>query len=72
MSERDVELFEALAGDRLAELGYDRVSSGISPAIHEVAESCSAWWRKMLERRAGKARRRVEASSQAASRGVTP
>jgi hypothetical protein len=45
MSERDVSLFECLAGDLLDELGYDR--SGFSPSadVRVLAGRCQAWWR---------------------------
>jgi hypothetical protein len=44
MSERDVTLFECLAGDLLDELGY--VRSGFSPSVEvtALARRCQAWW----------------------------
>jgi hypothetical protein len=44
MSERDVTLFECLAGDLLDELGY--VRSGFSPSVEvsALAKRCQAWW----------------------------
>jgi hypothetical protein len=44
MSERDVTLFECLAGDLLDELGY--VRSGCSPSVEisALARRCHAWW----------------------------
>jgi hypothetical protein len=44
MRHRDVELFEAIAGDLLSELGYDRAFDEISPEIAAVAERCRGWW----------------------------
>jgi sulfotransferase family protein len=44
MSGRDIELFEALAGDLLSMLGYERAFQAISPEIAEVAERCRDWW----------------------------
>jgi len=44
MSERDRELFEALAGEQLTELGYARSCTTISPEIAAVARECEAWW----------------------------
>ena len=44
MPERDVELFEALAGDLLAELGYERATAPTSPAVRRVADRCRDWW----------------------------
>ncbi len=55
MAPRDVELFEALAGDRLSDLGYERGATVISDEIAEVAERCRAWWQDKMAR---KARRR--------------
>ena len=59
MSERDVALFEALAGDLLTELGLERVCSTPSPAVRRVAASSTSWWESFLERRAAKALRRA-------------
>jgi len=42
LAPRDVELFEALAGDLLTELGYPRAYDSISPEITETAERCLA------------------------------
>jgi hypothetical protein len=60
MAPRDVELFEALAGDLLSDLGYDRTTKVISTEITKVAEQCRAWWQGEMARRARKsaARRR--------------
>lgn len=44
MSGRDLELFEALAGDILSELGYERSVEDFSPEVEETAERCRAWW----------------------------
>ena len=44
MSPRDVELFEAIAGDVLAELGYERAHPSISPSIAALADDCAARW----------------------------
>lgn len=44
MRDRDVDLFEALAGDLLSQLGYERRTAATSPAIVEVAEKCRSWW----------------------------
>lgn len=44
LSERDLELFEALAGDLLSELGYERSVGDPSPEIEDVAARCRAWW----------------------------
>jgi hypothetical protein len=51
MSDRNVELFEALAGDLLAELGYGRATASISPSIAQVAERCNERWHAEMERR---------------------
>ena len=44
MRRRDLELFEAIAGDVLSALGYDRAFDEISPEIAAVADRCRAWW----------------------------
>jgi glycosyltransferase involved in cell wall biosynthesis len=44
MSKRDIELFEALAGDLLDELGYERTVQRISPDVAALAERCKRWW----------------------------
>ncbi|MCI0676843.1 MAG: sulfotransferase, partial [Phycisphaerales bacterium] len=44
MSCRDQELFEALAGDLLLELGYELAVGKPSVEIAEVAARCRAWW----------------------------
>ena len=51
MTERDVELFEAISGDLLSALDYERVFSTFSPAITAVAERCKGWWESWLSRR---------------------
>ena len=58
MPPRDAELFEALAGATLQELGYERASKHISPQVAAVAERCRSWWetdrvKRPRERRAG-------------------
>ena len=44
MAERDLELFEALTGDLLTALGYERGATVISDEIAEIAQRCRAWW----------------------------
>ncbi|MEE9129378.1 MAG: sulfotransferase [Phycisphaerales bacterium] len=52
MAKRDLELFEAIAGDLLSGLGYERAFDTISPEIAAVAEQCGRWWEsQMAERR---------------------
>ena len=58
MAERDVELFEALAGDLLSSLGYERSVDVISPAIAKLAERCQHWWRSEIAQMEAKARQR--------------
>jgi hypothetical protein len=54
MPASDVELFEAIAGDLLAELGYERAFETISPSVAAVAERCEAWWEDEKERKRSK------------------
>ena len=51
MTERDVELFEAIAGDFLSTLGYERAIRAISPETAVVAERCRRWWDCEMARR---------------------
>ncbi|MBA2442463.1 MAG: sulfotransferase [Rubrobacter sp.] len=44
MTERDLELFEALAGDLLSELGYERAVEAVSAETARVADRCREWW----------------------------
>lgn len=54
MGERDVALFEALAGDLLDALGYERRTREVPAEIADVAERCRVWWEaKMAKRQAG-------------------
>jgi hypothetical protein len=58
MSAREVELFEAIAGDLLAALGYERAYDNISAEIEELAAKCrDAWAAEMRERRGSLASR---------------
>ena len=52
MPARDRELFEALAGDLLSELGYERSVDHVSAEIAELAERCRRWWDGERARRA--------------------
>lgn len=56
MAKRDVELFEALAGDLLSDLGYEKGATVISDEIAEVAERCRTWWQGKMARRASRKR----------------
>lgn len=51
MAERDVELFEALAGDLLSSLGYERAVPAVSSAMEVVAARCRSWWALEFGRR---------------------
>lgn len=61
MDARDLELFEALAGDQLEELGYERATTRIPPAIASVADRCRVEWEAEMARRAAKRARLREA-----------
>ncbi len=50
MDHRDLELFEAIAGDLLSALGYERAFDAISPEIAAVAARCRTWWETKAER----------------------
>lgn len=51
MTERDVALFEALAGDLLSELGYQRTVAAPSPAIAAIAGRCRSVWESEMAHR---------------------
>jgi Sulfotransferase family len=51
MAERDVELFEALAGDVLSSLCYERHVHAVSSATKTVAARCESWWAHEFARR---------------------
>lgn len=59
MPRRDVEMFEAIAGNLLTSLGYERASDEIGDEISATAERCRRWWRSEMIRRAQKRARRV-------------
>ena len=44
MEEQDVELFEAIGGDLLAELGYERSTYHFSSKIKSLTRDCIGWW----------------------------
>jgi len=60
MEPPDVEMFEAVAGDLLDELGYERAFPEISPQVRRVAACCLDWWDEFLARREAKTRLRLE------------
>jgi hypothetical protein len=47
----DLELFEALAGDLLARLGYERACDAVSPAVASLASEYRAAWESELRER---------------------
>lgn len=49
MSERDQELFEALAGEQLGMLGYERRFGRISDGVAAAARNCEAWWAREMD-----------------------
>lgn len=44
LSDRDVELFEVLAGELLSDVGYERAVDTPGTEIVRVARRCSSWW----------------------------
>lgn len=50
LSERDIELFEAIAGDLLELLGYELMFKKTSSALKKVRESSVNWWTNELSR----------------------
>lgn len=51
MPPRDVEMVEALAGELLTELGYERAFQSIAPAVRDRAMRYRDWWARKLARR---------------------
>jgi hypothetical protein len=51
MHPRDLATFEALAGDLLSELGYERRVSTFSSEVRERADRARAWWSSERSRR---------------------
>ncbi len=54
MDERSVELFEALAGDQLGELGYPLTGGLASREVIRVADRCRTWWEGAMRRKEAK------------------
>ena len=44
MLEQDIEIFEAIAGDLLFSLGYERAFNKITPNVMEVSQRFQSWW----------------------------
>jgi hypothetical protein len=61
MIERDVALFEALAGDLLSLLGYHRATDGLSQDIASLADRCRRRWDAEMQQR--ETRRRAATGS---------
>ncbi len=60
MAKRDLELFEALAGDLLSDLGYERCFARFSPEILALARRCRDWWEAEMTRRQARAPGRLD------------
>lgn len=58
MEARDVELFEALAGHLLSDLGYDRAFPRPSASLRETASRCADWWDRNFKTGSRSRRRR--------------
>jgi Sulfotransferase family len=65
MSVRDTEMFEALAGDLLSSLGYERATGAPTPPVAALAQRYRSWWEAELKRRREKrlAKQRATARS---------
>jgi hypothetical protein len=54
LTPRDLQLFEALAGDLLTSLGYPQATNGdLAPGLRAVAERCERWWADNVEQPTG-------------------
>jgi len=49
MSAEERELFEAIAGEQLEMLGYERSCDRVSSRVGEIAARCEAWWKEHVE-----------------------
>jgi hypothetical protein len=58
LADRDTELFEALTGDLLSELGYERATQSTSPEIVKIADRCQESWAAEMKSRQDKLRRK--------------
>jgi hypothetical protein len=63
MPASEIAVFEALAGDVLDELGFERHFSVIPRDAEIRAAKCTRWWNAHLARREAKVRRRMEERS---------
>ncbi|MFQ5598087.1 MAG: sulfotransferase [Nitrospiria bacterium] len=54
MEERDLALFEALAGNLLSKLGYERAFPSIPPRMTTLAEKYRRWWDAEMVRKQSK------------------
>ena len=70
MDQSDVELFEAIAGDCLSTLGYERVFDVISPPIAKRARECRRRWQIEKDRRSAKSSQ-VQLQPAQPSKGAT-
>jgi hypothetical protein len=59
MAPRDLELFEAIAGDFLSELGYETKSDEIAPEAASTARDCESWWDAEMAARRERLKRRL-------------
>lgn len=62
MEPRDLELFEAIAGDVLPLFGYERTVETISPEVDDLAERCRESWEAELKKRRGAVATRLDLS----------
>lgn len=68
LKDRDIELFEALVGDLLTDLGYERVAKEPSPRIVKLAIRCrEAWTHETSQRKRNRDRPYKRDSSQPVS-----
>ena len=51
LSERDLAVFEALAGEQLIQAGYELSDNPIPDRIRRIAKECENWWRNNVPRR---------------------
>ena len=49
LEQRELELFEAIAGEQLQMLGYERACAHVSAEALEAAARCEAWWNEHMD-----------------------
>ncbi len=60
LTDEDVALFDALAGELLAQLGYERSAADRSAQTSLTAEQCRMWWTKFVDNKSRRGKRKSD------------